>query len=98
MKAAGNFSELIKAVGEKSKKPAEASFLLFYVAGVQGFEPRMAESESAALPLGDTPIDNESILIILLIYKTCVMCIREFPTAEAHSLILRIYFSLSYYH
>ena len=56
MKAAGNFSELIKAVGEKSKKPAEASFLLFYVAGVQGFEPRMAESESAALPLGDTPI------------------------------------------
>ncbi len=29
MKAAGNFSELIKVVGEKSKKPTEASFLLF---------------------------------------------------------------------
>lgn len=25
------------------------------MAGVRGFEPRMTESESVALPLGDTP-------------------------------------------
>ncbi len=27
-----------------------------HVAGVLGFEPRMGDSESPALPLGDTPI------------------------------------------
>ena len=63
MKAAGNFSELIKAVGEKSKKPAEASFLLFYVAGVQGFEPRLGGPKPPVLPLDDTPITFEAVIL-----------------------------------
>ena len=33
------------------------------MAGVAGFEPTMTESESVALPLGDTPIFNYSIII-----------------------------------
>ncbi len=28
------------------------------MAGVPGFEPGMLESESSALPLGDTPLDG----------------------------------------
>ncbi len=28
---------------------------IYYMAGVLGFEPRMGDSESPALPLGDTP-------------------------------------------
>ena len=31
------------------------SFVIYDMAGVAGFEPTMVESESTALPLGDTP-------------------------------------------
>ncbi len=30
---------------------------LFYMAGVQGFEPQLTDPESAVLPLNDTPLD-----------------------------------------
>lgn len=38
------------------KKPIwKDGFFLKRMAGVLGFEPRMPDSESGALPLGDTP-------------------------------------------
>lgn len=34
------------------------------MAGVQGFEPRLAEPKSAVLPLDDTPIQNTPMQIV----------------------------------
>ena len=33
------------------------SFVIYDMTGVAGFEPTMVESESTALPLGDTPLN-----------------------------------------
>ncbi len=40
---------------QKEKPPC---WWFFFLAGVTGFEPMMTESESVALPLGDTPKRN----------------------------------------
>jgi hypothetical protein len=39
----------------KNEGPSLAAKPLFYLAGGQGFEPWLAESESAVLPLDDPP-------------------------------------------
>ena len=38
------------------KKPCILFKYMVLMVGVQGFEPRVVESESTALPLGDTPV------------------------------------------
>ena len=44
-----------RAPTQKEKPPFR---WFFFLAGVTGFEPMMTESESVALPLGDTPKRN----------------------------------------
>ncbi len=49
-----NESTLFRTGRQQLKSLHQQAFFVF-VAGVPGFEPGMPESESGALPLGDTP-------------------------------------------
>jgi hypothetical protein len=48
---------------------------LFYMAGEQGFEPWLAESESAVLPLDDSP-KNQRRIIQHLIQIVCINTVK----------------------
>ena len=50
------------------------------MAGVLGFEPRMTESESVALPLGDTPTGSAFI-------SKSNLGVKDFPEIDAGNFI-----------
>lgn len=51
----------INLKGRSTKKVIRLQSETLFLAGVPGFEPRLTESESAVLPLDDTPMNDQSL-------------------------------------